>query len=76
MKRSTKIHVRHLWASMLFYPAALPLSAQTLTYVVGIIRRHRRQIGSAWTASPTAELACLLRPDKFSYLVRVDRSDP
>jgi hypothetical protein len=33
---------------MLFYPAALPLSAQTLTYVAGIIRRHRRQIGSAW----------------------------
>jgi hypothetical protein len=30
---------------MLFYPAALPLSAQTLTYVAGIIRRHRRQTG-------------------------------
>ena len=33
---------------MLFYPAALPLSAQTLSYVAGIIRRHRRKIGSAW----------------------------
>ena len=33
---------------MLFYPAALPLSAQTLTYVAGVIRRHRRQIGSCW----------------------------
>jgi hypothetical protein len=33
---------------MLFYPAALPLSAQTLTYVAGIIRRHRKKIGSAW----------------------------
>jgi hypothetical protein len=31
---------------MLFYPAALPLSRQTLTYVTGIIRRHRRQICS------------------------------
>ena len=31
---------------MLFYPAALPLSQQTLTYVTGIIRRHRKQIGS------------------------------
>jgi DDE superfamily endonuclease/Helix-turn-helix of DDE superfamily endonuclease len=48
MKRSTKIRIRHRGASMLFYPAALPLSSQTLTYVAGIIRRHRRQIGSAW----------------------------
>jgi Helix-turn-helix of DDE superfamily endonuclease/DDE superfamily endonuclease len=33
---------------MLFYRAALPLSAQTLSYVAGVIRRHRRQIGSCW----------------------------
>ena len=33
---------------MLFYRAALPLSAQTLTYVAGVIRRHRAKIGSAW----------------------------
>ena len=33
---------------MLFYPAALPLSAQTLTYAAGVIRRHRKKIGSAW----------------------------
>ena len=33
---------------MLFYPAALPLSAQTLTYVAGVIRRHRKKIGSCW----------------------------
>ena len=33
---------------MLFYPAALPLSAQTLTYAAGGIRRHRKKIGSAW----------------------------
>ena len=33
---------------MLFYPAALPLSRQTLDYAAGIIRRHRRQIGSCW----------------------------
>ena len=32
---------------MLFYRAALPLSRQTLTYVAGIIRRHRAGIGSA-----------------------------
>ena len=33
---------------MLFYPAALPLSRQILTYTAGIIRRHRTQIGSPW----------------------------
>jgi hypothetical protein len=33
---------------MLFYPAALPLSRQTLTYTAGIIRCHRQQIGSLW----------------------------
>ena len=33
---------------MLFYPAALPLSRQTLNYTAGIIRRHRRNIGSCW----------------------------
>jgi DDE superfamily endonuclease len=31
---------------MLFYRAALPLSAQTLAYVAGVIRRHRAKIGS------------------------------
>jgi len=35
-------------ASMLFYRAALPLSAQTLSYVAGVIRRHRAAIGSCW----------------------------
>ena len=33
---------------MLFYPAALPLSRQTLDYTAGIIRRHRKRIGSPW----------------------------
>jgi hypothetical protein len=33
---------------MLFYPAALPLSRQTLAYAAGVIRRHRAQIGSCW----------------------------
>ena len=35
-------------ASVLFYRAALPLSAQTLAYVAGVIRRHRAAIGSCW----------------------------
>jgi hypothetical protein len=33
---------------MLFYRAALPLSSRTLTYVSGIIRRHRVSTGSGW----------------------------
>jgi len=33
-------------APMLFYRAVLPLSRATLAYVAGVIRRHRRQIGS------------------------------
>jgi len=33
---------------VLFYRAALPLSRQTLTYVTGIIRRHRKLIGTPW----------------------------
>ena len=33
---------------MLFYPAALPLSRQALTYTAGVIRRHRKQAGSPW----------------------------
>ncbi len=48
MKRSTKIRIRHRGACVIFYPAALPLSFRTLTYVAGVIRRHRQKIGSAW----------------------------
>jgi len=33
---------------VLFYRAALPLSSRTLTFVAGIIRRHRASIGSPW----------------------------
>ena len=45
---------------MLFYRAALPLSRQTLTYVAGIIRRHRAAIGSAWRKLPPAGQALLV----------------
>jgi Helix-turn-helix of DDE superfamily endonuclease len=48
MKRSTKIRNRCQGAPMLFYPAALPLSAQTLRYTAGVIRRHRKKIRSSW----------------------------
>jgi DDE superfamily endonuclease/Helix-turn-helix of DDE superfamily endonuclease len=33
---------------LLFYRSALPLSRQTLHFVAGLIRRHRRAIGSGW----------------------------
>lgn len=45
---------------MLFYPAALPLSRPTLTYVTGIIRRHRTQIGSCWRKLVLGQQALLV----------------
>jgi DDE superfamily endonuclease len=45
---------------MLFYPAALPLSRQTLTYTTGIIRRHRKQIGSPWRKLGCGQQALLV----------------
>jgi hypothetical protein len=45
---------------VLFYPAALPLSRQTLTYTAGIIRRHRRQIGSPWRKLGAGQQALLV----------------
>lgn len=33
---------------MLFYPAALPLSTSTLNRMAGLIRTHRKTIGSRW----------------------------
>jgi hypothetical protein len=47
---------------MLFYRAALPLSSRTLTFVSGIIRRHRVSIGSCWRK---------LNPGKQALLVLV-----
>ena len=45
---------------MLFYPAALPLSRPTLSYMTGIIRRHRKQIGSPWRKLGPAQQALLV----------------
>ena len=44
-QRSATIRISH-GASMLFYPAALRLSRQTLTYTAVIICSHRTQTGS------------------------------
>ncbi len=45
---------------MLFYRAALPLSSRTLTFVAGIIRRHRTAIGSPWRKLNPARQALLV----------------
>lgn len=47
---------------MLFYRAAVDLSRSTLNYVAGIVRRHRKAIGSAWR---------LLTPGRQALLVLV-----
>ncbi|MEW1845931.1 transposase family protein [Nonomuraea angiospora] len=47
---------------MLFYRAAVDLSRSTLNYVAGVIRRHRKTIGSAWR---------LLNPGQQALLVLV-----
>jgi DDE superfamily endonuclease/Helix-turn-helix of DDE superfamily endonuclease len=45
---------------MLFYRAALPLSSKTLTFVSGIIRRHRIAIGSLWRKLNPGQQALLV----------------
>jgi hypothetical protein len=45
---------------MLFYRAALPLSRQTLTFVSGIIRRHRASISSPWRRLNPGQQALLV----------------
>src|SRR5215471_1430208 len=64
MTRSTKIRIFRQGASMLFYPAALPLSRQILVYTAGVIRRHRAQIGSCWRKLNPGQQALLV----FAYL--------
>jgi hypothetical protein len=45
---------------MLFYRAALPLSCKTLNYAAGIIRRHRKSIGSRWRKLTPGQQALLV----------------
>jgi hypothetical protein len=45
---------------MLFYRAALPLSSRTLTFVAGIIRRHRVAARSRWRKLNPARQALLV----------------
>ena len=43
-----------------FYRAALPLSPRTLTYLAGIIRRHRTWIGLCWRKLNPGQQALLV----------------
>ena len=45
---------------MLFYRAALPLSRKTLTFAAGMIRRHRKSIGSRWRKLNPGQQALLV----------------
>jgi hypothetical protein len=45
---------------MLFYRAALPLSRQTLTFVSGLVRTHRRETGSVWRRLNSGQQALLV----------------
>jgi hypothetical protein len=45
---------------MLFYRAALPLSRQTLSFVAGVIRRHRVSICSLWRKLNPGQQALLV----------------
>ncbi|WP_084966078.1 transposase family protein [Thermoactinospora rubra] len=45
---------------MLFYRAAVDVSRATLTYLAGIIRRHRKAIGSPWRRLSPGQQALLV----------------
>src|SRR5215471_896462 len=60
MRQSTKTTFIAPGASVLFYRAALPLSRKTLTFVSGIIRRHRRSVGSRWRKLNPGQQALLV----------------
>jgi len=45
---------------MLFYRAALPLSSRTLNFTAGVIRRHRKAIGSLWRKLDAGQQALLV----------------
>jgi predicted TIM-barrel fold metal-dependent hydrolase len=46
-------------------------------YAEGVLNPGYRLANGAWRAMhPTAELASVLHPNRFSYFVRIDRTDP
>src|SRR6201996_4359861 len=53
---------------MLFYRAVLPLSSRTLNFAAGLIRRHRKAIGSTWRKLNPGQQALLV----LAYLRKGD----
>jgi Helix-turn-helix of DDE superfamily endonuclease/DDE superfamily endonuclease len=68
LRRSTKTFPRDQGLQKIFYRAALLLSRQTLTYVAGIIRRHRAATGSLWRKLNPGQQALLV----LAYLRKED----
>ena len=62
MRQSTKTDLATTRGFHAFHRAALPLSSRTLTFVAGVIRRHRASTGSSWRK---------LNPGKQTLLVLV-----
>jgi DDE superfamily endonuclease/Helix-turn-helix of DDE superfamily endonuclease len=60
LRQSTKIHTQYQGLQLLFYRAALLLSRKTLTFASGIIRRHRKAIGSRWRKLNPGQQALLV----------------
>src|ERR1700749_1112101 len=60
MRQSTKTTFIAPGALGLFYRSALPLSSRTLNYAAGIIRRHRKSIGSCWRKLNPGQQALLV----------------
>src|SRR5829696_4868147 len=45
---------------VLSYPAAVDLSSRTLRFAAGVLREHRRRIGSRWRKLPPGRQALLV----------------
>jgi hypothetical protein len=60
VRQSTKTSFTTAKGFQLFYRAALSLSSRTLTFVAGIIRRHRAAIGSPWRKPNPGQQALLV----------------
>jgi hypothetical protein len=60
LRQSTKNNTQYQGLQLLFYRAALPLSSATLSFVAGVIRRHRKSIGSCWRKLKPGQQALLV----------------
>jgi hypothetical protein len=54
---------------VLFYRTALPLSSKTLTFVSGIIRRHRASIGSRGHGAHLTKALIQVRSSEIRHIV-------